>query len=88
MQALLNLPKPANNHSSLQTFYDTIENHVRGLSSLGKLPETYGSLLTPIILVTAPKCEEETERIAIPTRSINFGGVADSGLARCGAIRL
>ena len=30
MQALLNLPKPANNHSSLQTFYDTIENHVRG----------------------------------------------------------
>ena len=45
MQALLSLPKPANNHSNLQTFYDTIENHVRGLSSLDKSPETYGSLL-------------------------------------------
>ena len=33
-------------------------------------------------------CEEETERIAIPTRSVNFGGVADSGLAHCGAICL
>ena len=54
MQALLNLPKPANNHSSLQTFYDTIENHVRGLSSLGKSSETYGSLLTPIILNKLP----------------------------------
>ena len=54
IQALLNLPKPANNHSSLQTFYDTIENHMRGLSSLGKSSDTYGSLLTPIILNKLP----------------------------------
>ena len=54
MQALLNLPNPSNNHSSLQTFYDTIENHMRGLSSLGKSPDTYGSLLTPIILTKLP----------------------------------
>ena len=44
----------SNNHSSLQTFYDTIENHMRGLSSLGKSPDTYGSLLTPIILTKLP----------------------------------
>ena len=54
MQALLNLPNPSNNHSSLQTFYDTIENHMRGLASLGKSPDTYGSLLTPIILTKLP----------------------------------
>ena len=54
MQAPLNLPNPSNNHSSLQTFYDTIENHMRGLASLGKSPDTYGSLLTPIILTKLP----------------------------------
>ena len=54
MQALLNLPNPSNNHSSLQIFYDTIENHMRGLASLGKSPDTYGSLLTPIILTKLP----------------------------------
>jgi len=50
MQALLNLPMPNNNYSGLQSFYDTIEKHMRALSSLGKEPESYGSLLTLIVL--------------------------------------
>jgi len=54
MQALLNLPKPNNNYSSLQSFYDTIEKHMRALSSLGKKPESYGSLLIPIVLARLP----------------------------------
>ena len=50
MQALLNLTNANNTLSSLQSFYDTVENHIRGLDSLGRSPESYGSLLTPIIL--------------------------------------
>ena len=49
MQALLKLPNPVNTLSSLQTFYDSIESHIRGLTSLEKSPESYGALLTPII---------------------------------------
>ena len=54
MQALLTLPNPVNTLSSLQTFYDSIESHIRGLTSLGKSPESYGALLTPIILGKLP----------------------------------
>ena len=55
MQALLNLCDVTNSLSSLQSFYDTVENHIRGLSSLGKFPESYGDLLTPIIFRKLPK---------------------------------
>ena len=55
MQALLNLCDVTNSLSSLQSFYDTVKNHIRGLSSLGKFPESYGDLLTPIIFRKLPK---------------------------------
>jgi len=50
MQALLDISSPTNQLTSLQLFYDTMENHVRGLKSLGRSHETYGDLLVPIIL--------------------------------------
>lgn len=49
MEALLNLPTPSNRLISLRSFYDGIENHVRGLEALGKSTETYGDILVPII---------------------------------------
>ena len=55
MQALLNLANVNNTLSSLQSLYDTIEGHVRGLTSLGKHPESYGTMLTPVILSKLPK---------------------------------
>ena len=55
MQALLNLSNVTNSLSSLQSFYDTVENHIRGLSALGKSPESYGDLLTPIVFGKLPK---------------------------------
>ena len=55
MQALLGLSSTANTLSSLQSFYDTVENHIRALSSLGKSPESYGDLLTPIIFGRLPR---------------------------------
>ena len=54
MQALLDLPSPCYQLSSLQLFYDSMENHVRGLGSLGKSHETYGDLLVPIVLGKLP----------------------------------
>ena len=54
MQALLEMPNPTNNLASLQAFYDSIETHTRGLSSLGKTKDTYGDLLIPIILGKLP----------------------------------
>ena len=54
MQALLDLPKPVYELSSLHVFYDTMENHVRGLESLGRSHETYGDLLVPIVLGKLP----------------------------------
>ena len=54
MQAFLDLPKSVYELSSLQVFYDTMENHVRGLESLGRSHETYGDLLVPIVLGKLP----------------------------------
>ena len=54
MQCLLDLPKPDTGLTSLQLFYDTFENHIRGLAALGQLQESYGSLLIPIILGKLP----------------------------------
>ena len=50
MQALLNLAIVNNTLSGLQSRYDTTEGHVIGLASLGKHPESYGAMLTLIIL--------------------------------------
>ena len=55
MEALLNVQAPANNLTGLQAFYDTIQSHMRVLSSLGKPTESYGSLLTSVILNKIPK---------------------------------
>ena len=49
MRALLDLPGPSNTLSRLQSFHDSIEKHVRSLSSLGKPIESYGELLVPAL---------------------------------------
>ena len=54
IQALLNIPTPTNSLTSIRQSHDTIENHMRGLSALGKSEETYGDLLIPIILGKLP----------------------------------
>ena len=54
MQALLDLPNPSSDMTELRRFYDSVENHIRGLSSLGKSQESYGALLIPIILGKLP----------------------------------
>ena len=50
MQALLEIPKSTGTLTSLRMFHDTIENHTRGLSSLGKSESSYGEILVPIII--------------------------------------
>ena len=50
MKALLNMASPTNNLASLRMFYDSVESHIRGLSSLGKSEHSYGDLLVPIIM--------------------------------------
>ena len=50
MQAVLDLPSPTNTLTSLQHFHDSVESHIRSLSSLGKDRESYGDLLIPIIM--------------------------------------
>ena len=45
MQALRDLPVPTNSLSSLRDFHDTIEGHIRSLSTLGKNEPSYGCLL-------------------------------------------
>ena len=54
MQALLDLPSPNNSLTNLQHFHDSIESHIRSLSSLGKSNDSYGALLVPIILGKLP----------------------------------
>ena len=54
MDALLNLWKPSNSLSSLQAFHDTIEQHMRALTSLGKASDSYGAMLAPSVLSKLP----------------------------------
>ena len=54
MHALMNLPHANNSMTSLRTFCDSIENHVRGLTALGQSSESYGALLVPMILGKLP----------------------------------
>ena len=54
MQALLDLPSPSDSVTHLRRFYDSMENHIRGLEALGKRQDSYGDLLIPIILAKLP----------------------------------
>ena len=54
MQGFSKLPNPVNALASLQVFYDSIESHIRALTSLGKSPESYDALLIPIIFGKLP----------------------------------
>lgn len=49
-QALQDMASPVNHLTSFQLFYDTMENRIRGLESLGRSHESYGDLFVPIIL--------------------------------------
>jgi hypothetical protein len=56
MDALLALPA-VTSHSDLKGLrhlYDSVESHIRGLRSLGVLPDSYGSLLTSILMNKLP----------------------------------
>ena len=50
MKALLEMPSPTNSLDSLRIFYDSVESHIRGLSSLGKSEHSYGDILVPVLL--------------------------------------
>ena len=54
MQALLEIPGPINKPSSLRLSYDSVEAHIRGLSSLRVSKESYRTFLVPIILGKLP----------------------------------
>jgi len=49
-RALAALPSTSDTLSSLRTFIDTLESHVRSLESLGKEPDSFGALLVCILL--------------------------------------
>jgi len=53
-QCLLNLSSAIDTLNSLQEFYDTVEGHVRSLTTLGKKVESYGNLLVAIIRSRLP----------------------------------
>ena len=38
------------NVRSLRRLHDDVESHIRGLKSLGVAPESYGALLSPVLL--------------------------------------
>ncbi|VDI39015.1 Hypothetical predicted protein [Mytilus galloprovincialis] len=54
MQSLISLPSPTSNITHLKKFYDSMENYIRGLESIGESHESFGSLLVPIILNKLP----------------------------------
>ncbi len=52
--ALIDLTPPTNDRLSLRRFYDQVETYIRHLESLGKSPDTYGTMLVPIMLEKLP----------------------------------
>ncbi|XP_074661993.1 uncharacterized protein LOC141914638 [Tubulanus polymorphus] len=54
MRALWELSRPTEDMQSLMEFSDKLETYIRGLSALGKNEDSYGDLLTPIILDKLP----------------------------------
>ena len=56
MDALMRLePVISDRHlRDLRKLYDNAETHIRSLQSLGISPDTYGSLLSPVLLTKLP----------------------------------
>ena len=57
MEALVNIDAVTSQYNlkGLRHFYDLVESQVRGLSAIGVLAESYGSLLSPIIMGKLPQ---------------------------------
>jgi len=53
-QALIDLPGPNHTTSSVCQFHDAIESHIRSLTAMGQSEDTYGGLLTTILLGKIP----------------------------------
>jgi len=49
-KALINLPVSAATRSSLRSFADQLESHIRGLEALGTAPDSYGVLLVCLLV--------------------------------------
>ena len=51
MESLVKLPavRDVNNVTSLRKIYDRVESSIRNLKSVGINPDSYGSLLTPLL---------------------------------------
>ena len=56
MEILLNIEAVASeqNVKGLRRLYDDVESHIRSLKSLGVTPDSYGSLLSPVLLNKLP----------------------------------
>ena len=67
MQALLDIKSPNRQLENLRKFYDTLETHIRGVTSLGKAQESYGDLLIPIILGKLPNDVRKNQARDHPT---------------------
>ena len=50
LKALLEMPSSMSSLASLCIFYDSVEGHIRGLSSLDKSEHSYGDILVPILM--------------------------------------
>ena len=57
MDTLLNVPAVTSSHSlkGLRHLYDDVESHIRSLRTLGITPDSYGSLLAPVLLSKLPQ---------------------------------
>ncbi|XP_070537449.1 uncharacterized protein [Ptychodera flava] len=54
MRALWEIRQPRDKVEDLRQFYDTLESYIRGLESLGKVQDSYGDLLVPVIIDKIP----------------------------------
>ncbi|XP_061173695.1 uncharacterized protein LOC133182864 [Saccostrea echinata] len=54
MRALIELPAPRNDATSLRNYGDFLESHVRSLECLGQRQEMFGALLIPVIINKLP----------------------------------
>ena len=57
MDTLLNVPVVTSSHNlkGLRHLYDDVESHIRSLKTLGITPDSYGSLLAPVLLSKLPQ---------------------------------
>ncbi|XP_070550376.1 uncharacterized protein [Ptychodera flava] len=54
MRALWEIRQPRDKVEDLRQFYDILESYIRGLESLGKVQDSYGDLLVPVIIDKIP----------------------------------